>query len=76
MHIALPDNVCQQCGESIENPAPLKKAGDCLQVQRKRKLVNNLEFFVSSAFIHSDWQSQIICRNCADRIEKLTKKVV
>ena len=76
MHIALPDNVCQQCGESVENPAPLKKGGDCLQVQRKRKLVNNLEFFVSSAFIHSDLLSQIICRNCADRIEKLTKKVV
>ena len=73
LHVALPDNVCQQCGESIENPAPLKKGGDCLQVRRKRKLVNNLEFLVSCVFTHSDLQN---CRNCTDWNEKLTKKVV
>lgn len=60
VHVALPDNVCQQYGESIENPAPLKKVGDCLQVQRKQKVVNNLEFLISCAFIHLDLQSQII----------------
>ena len=64
-----PENICLQCGGSVENAALRRRL---FSGSTKTKTCQNLEVLLGDLF---EVGKQIVCRNCAERNETLSKKI-
>ena len=65
----VPENICLQCGVSVENAALRRRL---FSGSNKTKTCQNLELLLGDLF---EVGKEIVCRNCAERNETLTKKI-
>ena len=61
--------ICLQCGGSVENAALCRRL---FSGSTKTKICQNLELLLGDLF---EVGKEIVCRNCAERNETLTKKI-
>ena len=71
IRVAVPENICLQCGKLIENPALRRKL---FSGKQKTKTCQSLELLLGDVFPR-DNDLGTICRNCPERNETLTKKI-
>ena len=71
IRVAVPENICLQCGKLVDNPALRRKL---FSGKQKTKTFQSLELLLGDVFPR-DNDLGTICRNCSERNETLTKKL-
>ena len=71
IRVAVPENICLQCGKLVDNPALRRKL---FSGKQKTKTCQSLELLLGDVFPR-DNDLGTICRNCSERNETLTKKI-
>ena len=71
IRVAVPENICLQCGKLVDNPALRRKL---FSGKQKTKTCQSLDLLLGDVFPR-DNDLGTICRNCSERNETLTKKI-